>query len=65
MYPLSYPFLSEIPQKTGKTILNHQKDGFLPKNFPKKPSRRRNRLAKLASKTFAMVILSAKVYFIP
>jgi hypothetical protein len=33
---------------------------FCPK-FPKKPSRRRNKLAELASKALVMAILSAKV----
>jgi len=46
----------------GKIRPNRPKDGFFAQNSLKKPSRRRNRLAELASKAFVMVILNAKVY---
>jgi len=44
----------------GKDTLTTQKMAFLPNSF-QKSSRRRNRLAELASKAFVVIILSDKI----
>jgi hypothetical protein len=59
-YGLSAQARRLLSGASAKLALNHPKDGFCPK-FPQKPSRRRNRLAELASKALVMVILSGEI----